>query len=69
MCSFYKLKYELFLQHLEDSYNATDLIDKLNLSTNDLLIYLDEYIMDNLHLFTDDLAKMSIYNKETELDD
>ena len=60
MCSFNKARYDLFLEYLQDHYNASDLVDKLQLTTNDLLIYLDEYIMDNLHKLSDDLNRIGI---------
>ena len=63
MCSFNKLKYDLFIQHLETSYNAADLVDKLDIPIDTLLNYLTDYIMDNLQVFTDDLITLGICDK------
>ena len=58
MCSYNRMKLNLFYNHLLSSYNATDIIDKLNMSVEDLLPYIEDYLMDNLIYFKDDLITL-----------
>lgn len=60
MCSFNRVKYNLFMDYLRDHYNPSDLVDKLDMPMEDLLQYIEDYILFNLDVFTDDLIKIGI---------
>ena len=60
MCSYNRMKLEMFNNHLLEMYSPCDIIDKLDISIGDLLTELDGYIMDNLQKFSDDLEQLGI---------
>ncbi len=69
VCSYNKVRLDMFINHLKENYNPYDLIDKLDISIDDLLVELDDYIMNNLHIFVEDLEQLGICSKETDNDD